>query len=127
MTSFKLPFTLPNVDVPAFDMPQIDTAKLTSLATDTFYVTVGLGVLAVQQLQVRRHEMIKRFGSLETQFETKFGTVESRFADVEAKLDQVMEQIKTRLPEPAEKLFDKAYDSAKTTGKQVVDLLTKAA
>lgn len=132
MTSIKLPFNLPTIDVPNIEIPNIeipnvDASRLQALATDAFYVTVGLGVLAVQQLQVRRQELIKRFGTLESQFQTQVGTVESRFTEVEAKLDEVMEQLKSRLPEPADKLLDKAYDTAKTTRKQVIDLLTKAA
>lgn len=132
MTTIKLPFNLPVIDVPSIEIPNIDLAKvdtsrLQSFATDAFYVTVGLGVLAVQQMQVRRQELIKRFSTLESQFQAQAGTVESRFSDVEAKLDQVMEQLKSRLPEPADKLLDKAYGTAKTTRKQVVELLTKAA
>ena len=40
-----------------FDIPGIDVDRLTSVAKDAAYVTVGVSVLAVQKAQVRRREL----------------------------------------------------------------------
>jgi hypothetical protein len=139
MTSFKLPhinlptvdlpnINLPKVDLPKIDLPKIDlsridTGKLAAVAQDAFYVTVGLGVLTFQRAQVRRQELSKRFATAES----PLSTLEARLAKLEATVDHFAEQLKTRLPEPAEKLFGIAYDAAKNTRQQVRQLIVNAA
>lgn len=61
--------TFPSIDLSRFDvaalasqlsrpeMPAIDTERLTGLARDAAYVSIGLGVLTIQQTQVRRREL----------------------------------------------------------------------
>ena len=48
---------LPNIDLRGIDLPQVDTERVVGLARDAAYVGIGLGVLAVQQAQVRRREV----------------------------------------------------------------------
>jgi hypothetical protein len=48
---------------------------LSKLAKDAFYVAVGLGVMAVQKVQVRRREVQKQLG---TRLENRVKTVEER-------------------------------------------------
>lgn len=45
------------IDLPSIDLPQVDTDRVVGLARDAAYVGIGLGVLAVQQAQVRRREI----------------------------------------------------------------------
>jgi hypothetical protein len=85
MSTFRLPkfpqVTLPKLDLPKFDLPKVDLPKfdpskmtlpgldlthldvrkgverVATLSKDLAYVTIGTGVLAVQQMQVRRREL----------------------------------------------------------------------
>jgi hypothetical protein len=41
----------PKIDLPAFDLPKIDADKVTAVIRDAAYLTVGLGVAAVQQVR----------------------------------------------------------------------------
>ena len=57
-SSIELPnIDLPNIDLRGIDLPQVDTERVVGLARDAAYVGIGLGVLAVQQAQVRRREV----------------------------------------------------------------------
>jgi chaperonin cofactor prefoldin len=49
--------------------------ELSKLAKDAFYVTVGLGVMTVQKVQVRRREVQKHLGK---RLENRVKTVEER-------------------------------------------------
>lgn len=61
--------TFPSIDLSRFDvaalasqlprpeLPAIDTDRLSGLARDAAYVGIGLGVLTIQQTQVRRREL----------------------------------------------------------------------
>ena len=48
---------------------------LSKLATDAFYVTVGLGVMTVQKVQVRRRQAQKDLGQ---RLENRLKTLEER-------------------------------------------------
>jgi hypothetical protein len=50
-------FDLPKIDLANVDLPQVDTERVAGIARDAAYVGIGLGVLAVQQAQVRRREI----------------------------------------------------------------------
>lgn len=53
-------FDLPEFDLSRFDsidLPEVDTERVKGLARDAAFVGLGLGVLAVQQAQVRRREV----------------------------------------------------------------------
>lgn len=42
-------------------MPRLQLDDVTNIAKDAAYVSVGLGVIAFQRLQVRRNELAKTF------------------------------------------------------------------
>ena len=54
---------LSKVDLPKVDLPEIDTDRLFGLARDAAYISIGLGVLTVQQTQVRRRELQRTLGA----------------------------------------------------------------
>lgn len=62
---------IPRLPVPAFDLSHLDATSLANIddrivtaARDAAYVTIGFGVLAFQQAQVRRREIEKVVGGL---------------------------------------------------------------
>jgi hypothetical protein len=57
-------------------MAPTNPQDLSKLATDALYVTVGLGVIAVQKAQVRRKELQKEFGP---RMENRIKTFEERW------------------------------------------------
>ena len=50
------------IDIRNFDIGNIGNFDIRKTAADAGYVTVGIGVLAFQQAQVRRRELQKRLG-----------------------------------------------------------------
>jgi hypothetical protein len=134
---------LPNF--PSIDFSGLDANKLAGLdrkvvaaVRDAAYVTIGFGVLAVQQAQVRRREVVKgladRFGTTRPQMDDLLATVEAqitkldgRFDALEAKLDSTVEKLEGRLPEQAAAIVGQAHDLAKAARKQVRGLIRTAA
>ena len=62
---------IPRLPLPAFDLSRLDATSLAAIddrivtaARDAAYVTIGFGVLAFQQAQVRRREIEKVIGGL---------------------------------------------------------------
>jgi hypothetical protein len=79
---------LPKVELPEFpaiDLDDLDE-KLTGLAKDAVYITIGFGVLAIQKTQVRRREVISalsdRLGATREQVEEMVKTVEKQMRDL---------------------------------------------
>jgi hypothetical protein len=64
---FKLP-EMPSINLPTIDFPSIDFSRLDLSAlrdidvakyvTDAAYITVGLGVVAVEKAQARRQQLV---------------------------------------------------------------------
>jgi hypothetical protein len=52
--------SLPFGDYPSKGLPRLDADKLTAVVRDAAYVTVGIGVLAVQQAQTRRSQLLEQ-------------------------------------------------------------------
>ena len=144
LPEIKLPeFKLPNF--PSVDFSKLDASKLSGLddklvaaLRDAAYVTIGFGVLALQQAQVRRREMVKsladRFGTSKTQMDELLGTVEAQLAKLderldafESKLDSTVAQLEVRLPDQAAAFVGQAHDFAKAARKQVRGLIRTAA
>lgn len=135
--------TLPNF--PNFDFSGLDAGKLAGLddklvgaVRDAAYITIGFGVLAFQQAQVRRREVVQgladRFGTSRTQMNDMLSSVEAqiakldeRFDALDAKLDIAVIKIEERLPEQAAALVGQAHDLAKAARKQVRGLIRTAA
>ena len=58
--------TMPSVTMPSFDLSRFDVTaladlddKVVTVARDAAYISIGFGVLAFQQMQVRRREITK--------------------------------------------------------------------
>jgi len=96
---FSLPkFDMPKFDIPKFDIPGIDLThfdvkknietarknaeRVVNLTKDAAYVTVGSGVLAMQQVQVRRRELT---ASIQARIPSSLGDVSAAGAAVSAK------------------------------------------
>jgi hypothetical protein len=87
-------------------MPTLEADKIAETVTtavkDALYLSVGAGVLVVQKAQVRRQELRKQFaGQIETGKE-RFGgiakTVEAGVTTVEHRIDEVLDNVQSRLP-----------------------------
>ena len=135
--------TLPNFT--SIDFSGLDASKLAGLddklvaaVRDAAYITIGFGVLAFQQAQVRRREVVQgladRFGTSKTQMDDLLTSVEAqmtkldeRFDALDAKLDTAMAKIEAQLPDQAAAIVGQAHDLAKAARKQVRGLIRNAA
>lgn len=128
--------TFPSVDISGLDVSRLaDTnEKLVAAVRDAAYVTVGFGVLALQQAQVRRREMVKniatRFGTSKaqveqmlTKFESQFAKLDTRVVAMETKIDAAVEKFEDRLPHQAATVVGQAHGLVKAARKQVRDLV----
>ncbi len=99
--------------------------RLASFATDAFYVGIGAGVLAVQKLQVHRTELQRDLTSrveerrelldeLTKRMEASIGTLEVRLGATEARVDSLVDQARTHLPDAAAGLVGQAHEATKT-------------
>lgn len=131
----KLP-TFPSVDVSGLDASKLVEAneKLVTAVRDAAYVTVGFGVLALQQAQVRRREVVRgiatRFGASKTQveqmlakFETQFAKLDARVVAMETKIDAGVEKFEERLPHQAAAVVSQAHGLVKAARNQVRGLV----
>lgn len=86
-------FELPKVDFPKVELPEFPSIdlddldeKVTGLAKDAVYITIGFGVLALQKTQVRRREVISalsdRLGATREQVEEMLKTVEKQMRGI---------------------------------------------
>jgi DNA anti-recombination protein RmuC len=112
-----------------------------SILKDAGYVAVGLGVIAFQRAQVRRRELEQQLGdagqrierlstSLEDQrklveerIEALGGQLETTVNDLETRLNQVIDDLRSRVPESAVEAFDTAVGAAKDATAQILDLV----
>ncbi|MCY7298244.1 MAG: hypothetical protein LH616_03410 [Ilumatobacteraceae bacterium] len=140
----KLP-NFPTINFSGFDFSGLDANRLAGLddklvgaVRDAAYITIGFGVLAFQQAQVRRREVVQnladRFGTSKSQMDEMLASVEAqiakldeRFDSLDAKLDIAVIKIEERLPEQAAALVGQAHDLAKLARKQVRGLIRTAA
>ena len=122
------------------EMPEIkDIADdVVRAARDAAYVVVGLGVLGVQRVQVRRQELQKRLAEPRTQFEGRLGDVRGeltrRAKDVDEAVELVIGRIEAslgpieeRLPVQARELVKQAHTQAREARQQIRRLLSTAA
>ena len=97
--------TMPKFEnFPSFDLSGLDASrlaetneKLVAAVRDAAYVTVGFGVLALQQAQVRRREMVRgiatRFGTSKTQVEQMLAKFETQFAKLDARVVAICKMV----------------------------------
>ena len=123
-------------------MPEIPTPKsaaedLTKLAKDVVYVSVGLSVIALQRVQVRRQELRQRLGgqvdpkgqlkSAQKLFDDRVKLVEERLEGVERRFESLLDQLEERLPEQARGVAHQARTVAKDARTQARSLIGRGA
>jgi hypothetical protein len=136
----KIDFTkldLTKLDLTKLDLPGVDADQVVAALRDAAYITVGFGVLTVQQAQVRRRELVsflsERFETSKSQVETfvdalerRFGTLDQRMIEIELRFDSLVEQFTDKLPTPAAGYVGQAHTAAKSARQQVRGLLRQA-
>lgn len=115
--------------------------RLAEMAIDALYISVGASVLAFQRAQVQRVELTKaieqrvaegrkQFADMtkaaSTTAEGQLSKLDERTSVLEARFDEMLEGLQTRLPKPAAELLGQARSAAKTTRGQVRELLNIA-
>lgn len=112
--------------------------ETTKLARDSFYVTVGFGVIGFQKLQVRRRELKARIerrehlehlertvDHLQSSISTGVSHLDDRVTSLERHVDPVIDDVEARLPSPTREIVHGARDAARGTRSQVVDLIAR--
>jgi hypothetical protein len=84
--------------------------QLTKALKDAAYVTVGLGVLAVQKAQVRRRELTKQ---VESQLTGTTEHLQKVARQVEERVTPLVDQIEQALPGAARDLVKQARTAAR--------------
>jgi hypothetical protein len=134
---------LSKLDLSKLEIAGIDTDKVLGVLRDAAYVVIGFGVLTVQQVQVRRRDLVgsiseqavvKQLGlgkeqveELVKSLETRMSQLDERLDQIEGKLDTAVEQLGDRLPDQAGALLGQAHEVAKAARKQMRGLLVSAA
>lgn len=108
-------------------MTSITLADIQRTARDTFYVSVGLGVIAFQKAQVQRQELRKsvesNLGDARSTIESSVRTAEERLGAVEDRLDAVLDDVEAQLPEQARTLMSQARKAAKDARNQIQGII----
>ena len=130
----------PSLDLSGLDASRLaeTNEKLVAAVRDAAYVTVGFGVLALQQAQVRRRELVnnlaERFGASKAQveqlfakFDTQFAKLDDRVIAMETKIDASIDKFEDRLPHQAAAVVSKAHGFVKSARNHVRGLVRNAA
>ncbi|MEY2968477.1 MAG: hypothetical protein RIQ64_1104 [Actinomycetota bacterium] len=135
--TLKFPnLTFPAAQIPGIDLTNFDVKKniettrentkravemATNLTKDIAYVTVGSGVLAFQQVQVRRREVT---AAVQSRIPSSFGDVTAAGAAVSARVSSIAKSAK----DAAEHVVGRVIDSAsKSVSETVVSVRSKIA
>jgi hypothetical protein len=100
-------------------MRQLTRDELVTIARDTLYATVGVSVLAYQQLEQGRQQLAERLSArygvgkqqvdqLIGAVEVQMSTLDERLKVLERQIDDVLDAVQERLPEQAGDAFAKA-------------------
>ena len=103
----------PTVDLPGVDLPGVDVSKLTAAVRDAAYLTVGLGVTAVEQAQARRRELALN--------------VNDRLEATKIQVDTVVDKIEAILPDKAAAVFGQARGLTDAAREQVLGIFRTTA
>lgn len=108
-------------------MTAITLEDIQRTARDTFYVSVGLGVIAFQKAQVQRQELRKtvesNLGDARSTFEASVKSAEESVRSVEERLDSVLDDVEAQLPEQARVVMSQARKAAKDARTQIQGLV----
>jgi hypothetical protein len=99
----------PTVDLPSVDLPGIDVSKLTAAVRDAAYLSVGIGVTAVEQAQARRRELA--------------ASLTERLEATKVQLDTVVDKIEAVLPDKAAALFGQARGLTEAAREQMLGII----
>jgi hypothetical protein len=102
-------------------------------AKNAFYVTVGLGVLAVQQVQVQRRQFAEwlsgqaseaktSFDDLQGKFEERVKVAEERLTAIEEQAETVLTELRGHLPESVKQLAEQSVELATQARADLFDL-----
>lgn len=109
-----------------FEIPS--TEDVTKVLKDAVYVSVGLGVIAFQKVQVQRQELKKaldtQLSGARTAADDRVKLLEERLDEVETRIDTVVDDLTSRLPEPVESVVNTARQAAKDARNQVRALIS---
>ena len=103
----------PTVDLPGVALPGVDVSKLTAAVRDAAYLTVGLGVTAVEQAQARRRELALN--------------VNERLEATKIQVDTVVDKIEAILPDKAAAVFGQARGLTDAAREQVLGIFRTTA
>jgi exonuclease VII small subunit len=96
---------------------------LQKTARDSFYVTVGLGVIAFQKAQVQRQDLRKQLeesvGGAQQGVSDSVKTIEERLEAVETRIDGVLDDVEEKLPPQARLVLSQARGVAKDARQQL--------
>lgn len=108
-------------------MPDVSPIEMGRLLRDAVYVTVGVGVIAVQKAQVQRRELQ---GQLEDsladarqRLDQLGDSVEDGLESLEGQFDALLDEVESRLPEQAATAVRQARDAAKDAQRQLRELV----
>jgi DNA anti-recombination protein RmuC len=104
------------------------------LAKDSFYVTVGFGLLAFQRAQVARQDLRKavtaQLGDARTNVERVSETVDERLKELEGRLEGLSEQLEAAydsIEERVEKVLDDVEDRMPESARELLHSARQAA
>jgi len=110
-------------------MADIKLDDIQKAVRDSFYVTVGLGVIAFQKAQVQRQELRKQLeggiGEAQRNVSDSVKTVEERLEAVEHRIDEVLDDVEEKLPAQARLVMSQARSVAKDARQQLRVLVDK--
>lgn len=110
--------------------PEITLDDIQKTVRDSFYVTVGLGVIAFQKAQVQRNELRKQLedgvGGAQQAVTDSVKTVEERLEAVEHRIDAVLDDVEDKLPAQARVVLSQARGVAKDARQQLRVLVDRA-
>jgi ElaB/YqjD/DUF883 family membrane-anchored ribosome-binding protein len=120
---------------------------LPRLAKDSFYVSVGFGLLAFNRAQVARQDLRKaldsQLGDARTNVERLSETVDERlkvleerleglseqlegaYGTIEERVEKVLDEVEGRMPESARELLQSARSAAKEASGTLRDLVNR--
>lgn len=139
LSKINLPkINMPNINMPTIDTADIDTAAVANIARDAAYVVVGIAVVALQRVQVRRRELTKTVGDqlhntrpqldeILAGVEGRLTSIDSRIESIEAKLDGAVGDLEKRLPDRAGTMLVQAHEIAKAARQHVRGRIVSAA
>jgi hypothetical protein len=99
----------PTIDLPSPGLPAVDVSKLTDAVRDAAYLTVGIGVTAVEQAQARSRELATNFNE--------------RLDAAKIQVDTVVDKFEAILPHKAAAVFGQARELTDAAREQVLGLL----